>query len=110
MYGGSATLTLFKPGRMRWDADLRDNSYKLWETKVKVGQSIGRATAVRCEGATSMMRLRCELLCSSPKSCRVGLGTVCGEGVISDISMLLVLSIPGSVTTNPDAPLKLLSS
>jgi hypothetical protein len=40
-YGGSATVTLFK--KIRWDDDLLHNSRRLWETKCKVGQSIGRA-------------------------------------------------------------------
>ncbi|BDA47185.1 phosphatidylserine decarboxylase proenzyme 2 [Coccomyxa sp. Obi] len=41
-YGGSATLTLFKRNTIKWDEDLSSNSKNLWETKVKVGQSIGR--------------------------------------------------------------------
>ncbi|CAL8461700.1 g1231 [Coccomyxa elongata] len=36
-YGGSAVLTLFKRDRIKWDTDLRNNSQKLWETKVKMG-------------------------------------------------------------------------
>ena len=39
-YGGSATVTLFND--IRWDDDLLHNSRRLWETKCKVGQSIGR--------------------------------------------------------------------
>ena len=41
-YGGSATLTLFKRNTIKWDEDLTSNSKNLWETKIKVGQSIGR--------------------------------------------------------------------
>lgn len=40
-YGGSATVTLFKPGCIKWDEDLAENSRHLWETKVKYGQSLG---------------------------------------------------------------------
>ncbi len=40
-YGGSAVLTLFKRDRIKWDTDLRNNSQKLWETKVKMGERVG---------------------------------------------------------------------
>lgn len=48
-YGGSATVTLFKKGSIQWDEDLLYNSHRLWETKCKVGQSIGKA--VRTDGS-----------------------------------------------------------
>jgi phosphatidylserine decarboxylase len=46
-YGGSATVTLFKPHSITWDDDLWENSRHLWETKCKYGQSWGRATGSR---------------------------------------------------------------
>ncbi len=40
-FGGSLTMTLFEPGRVRFDADLLDNSANLLETYARMGDQAG---------------------------------------------------------------------
>jgi phosphatidylserine decarboxylase len=43
-FGGSTLMTLFLPGGISFDLDIKGNSNKQLETLVRVGSSIGRAT------------------------------------------------------------------
>ena len=44
-FGGSTIICIFEKGAIEFDADLLENSRKHLETLIKVGNSIGRATA-----------------------------------------------------------------
>ncbi|MBA3850095.1 MAG: phosphatidylserine decarboxylase, partial [Opitutus sp.] len=43
-FGGSCVVTLFEPGRIRFDADLVGQSAKQLETYARMGESLGTAT------------------------------------------------------------------
>jgi phosphatidylserine decarboxylase len=43
-FGGSSTLTLFEPGRIELEEDLRDNSARQVELYARIGSRLGRAT------------------------------------------------------------------
>ena len=42
-FGGSSTLTLFEPGRVRLEADLVENSAKQVELYARIGSRMGRS-------------------------------------------------------------------
>ncbi|KAF1960508.1 phosphatidylserine decarboxylase [Byssothecium circinans] len=43
-FGGSSIIVAFKPGRVRFDDDLRENSKNCVQVSVEVGMGLGRAT------------------------------------------------------------------
>lgn len=45
-FGGSTLVVLFEPGKIKFDADLVDNSSQALETLVRVGMAIGHAPSV----------------------------------------------------------------
>lgn len=45
-FGGSTLVVLFEPGKVKFDADLVDNSSQALETLVRVGMAIGHAPSV----------------------------------------------------------------
>jgi len=45
-FGGSTTLVLFRPGAIKFDSDLSQNSLNQMETLVKVGMRIGESTPI----------------------------------------------------------------